>query len=82
MVHPRRWWAADYPMVHPNTIRRLIRRNARLARDIMGIGFKSADVIAERLGISKTAMIRARAGIAYALMEAVADGHGFLSAAR
>ena len=47
----------------------------RLARDIMGIGFKSADVIAERLGISKTAMIRARAGIAYALMEAVADGH-------
>ena len=32
-------------------------------------------LLRERLGISKTAMIRARAGIAYALMEAVADGH-------
>jgi exodeoxyribonuclease V alpha subunit len=47
----------------------------RLARDIAGIGFKSADLIAERLGIAKTAMIRAQAGIEYALMEAVADGH-------
>ncbi|HKU25740.1 MAG TPA: helix-hairpin-helix domain-containing protein, partial [Candidatus Sulfotelmatobacter sp.] len=46
-----------------------------LARDIVGIGFKSADLIAERLGVAKTAMIRARAGIEYALMEAVADGH-------
>jgi len=31
----------------------------RLARDITGIGFKSADLIAERLGISRTAMVRA-----------------------
>src|SRR6516162_6083408 len=46
-----------------------------LARDIAGIGFKSADLIAGRLGIAKTAMIRAQAGIEYALMEAVADGH-------
>jgi exodeoxyribonuclease V alpha subunit len=46
-----------------------------LARDIVGIGFKSADLIAERLGIAKTAMIRAQAGIEYALMEAVAEGH-------
>ena len=46
-----------------------------LARDIVGIGFKSADLIAERLGIAKSAMIRARAGIEYALMEAIAGGH-------
>ena len=46
-----------------------------LARDIVGIGFKSADLIAERLGISKTAPIRAQAGVVYALTEAVADGH-------
>ena len=46
-----------------------------LARDIVGIGFKSADLIAERLGISRTAMIRAQAGLEYALMEALADGH-------
>src|SRR4051812_3117264 len=47
----------------------------RLARDIRGIGFKSADQIAMRLGIAKTAMIRARAGISYALAEALDDGH-------
>ena len=38
----------------------------RLARDIRGIGFKSADQIAMRLGIENTAMIRARAGVSYA----------------
>ena len=47
----------------------------RLARDIRGIGFKTADAIAMKLGIEKTAMIRVRAGIAYALSEAMDDGH-------
>jgi exodeoxyribonuclease V alpha subunit len=47
----------------------------RLARDIRGIGFKSADQIAMRLGIEKTAMIRARAGISHALAEAMDEGH-------
>ncbi len=41
----------------------------RLARDIRGIGFKTADAIAMKLGIEKTAMIRIRAGISYALSE-------------
>jgi exodeoxyribonuclease V alpha subunit len=47
----------------------------RLARDIRGIGFKTADAIAMKLGIEKTAMIRVRAGISYALTEAMDDGH-------
>jgi exodeoxyribonuclease V alpha subunit len=47
----------------------------RLARDIRGIGFKTADAIAMRLGIEKTAMIRVRAGISYALTEAMDNGH-------
>ena len=47
----------------------------RLARDIQGIGFITADAIAARLGIEKTAMVRARAGIAYALAEAMDEGH-------
>ena len=47
----------------------------RLARDIKGIGFLTADQIAETLGIEKTAMIRARAGISYTLTEAVSEGH-------
>ena len=47
----------------------------RLARDIRGIGFKTADAIAMRLGIGTTAMIRIRAGVGHALTEAMDDGH-------
>ena len=47
----------------------------RLARDIRGIGFRTADAIAMRLGIGKTAMVRLRAGVAHALTEAMDDGH-------
>ena len=47
----------------------------RLAADIRGIGFLSADRIAASLGIERTAMIRARAGIGHALVEAMDDGH-------
>ncbi|WP_254217219.1 ATP-dependent RecD-like DNA helicase [Synechococcus sp. CCY 9618] len=47
----------------------------RLARDIRGIGFRTADAIAARLGIKPEAMIRLRAGINYALLEASGDGH-------
>ncbi len=36
----------------------------RLARDIRGIGFRTADQIAINVGIEKTALIRVRAGIA------------------
>ena len=54
----------------------LVKENPyRLARDIRGIGFKTADQLAQRLGIPKESMLRARAGISYALMDAVADGH-------
>ena len=47
----------------------------RLARDIRGIGFKTADTIAMKLGIEKTALVRVRAGISYALTEAMDEGH-------
>ncbi|MEE4235267.1 MAG: ATP-dependent RecD-like DNA helicase [Anderseniella sp.] len=47
----------------------------RLARDIRGIGFRTADAIAMKLGIDKSAMVRVRAGISYALSEAMNEGH-------
>ena len=47
----------------------------RLARDIRGIGFLTADRVAEKLGIEKTAMIRVRTGISFALAEAMDEGH-------
>ena len=47
----------------------------RLARDVRGIGFKTADTIAMRLGLEKTAMVRVRAGVSFALGEAMDEGH-------
>ncbi len=48
----------------------------RLVQDIRGIGFKSADTIAQKLGISHDSLVRARAGLNYALLESSANnGH-------
>jgi len=60
----------------PNDAVQVISENPyRLARDIGGIGFRTADQIAGKVGIEKTAMIRLRAGISYALAEAMEKGH-------
>ena len=47
----------------------------RLAADIRGIGFLSADTIAQKIGLAKDSPLRARAGISYALSEAASQGH-------
>lgn len=47
----------------------------QLARDIRGIGFKSADKIAANLGMKPTAPMRVQAGVSYALLEATGEGH-------
>ncbi len=46
-----------------------------LARDIRGIGFKTADQIAQRMGIAPDSDLRARAGVEYVLQELTQDGH-------
>ena len=46
-----------------------------LARDISGIGFKTADDIARKLGIPEDSILRARAGLSHALLEAGGNGH-------
>ncbi len=46
-----------------------------LAREIRGIGFKSADQIAQKVGIAKDSPLRARAGISHILLEATDEGH-------
>jgi len=47
----------------------------RLARDIKGIGFRTADAIAMKMGITREAPQRVRAGISFALQEATDEGH-------
>lgn len=47
----------------------------RLAQDISGIGFKTADKIAQALGIARDSPLRAQAGILYILHELADEGH-------
>ncbi len=46
-----------------------------LAQDITGIGFKTADQVAQKLGIPADSLIRARAGLRHILLEATGAGH-------
>jgi exodeoxyribonuclease V alpha subunit len=47
----------------------------RLAQDIWGIGFKTADKIAQALGIAKDSPLRIDAGIIHVLHELADEGH-------
>lgn len=47
----------------------------RLAQDIMGIGFKIADAIAQKMGIEKESVIRIDAGIEFVLFQLSGEGH-------
>jgi exodeoxyribonuclease V alpha subunit len=46
-----------------------------LAKDIPGIGFKTADQIAQKVGIPPDSLVRAAAGISHVLLEATGEGH-------
>ncbi|TYK42695.1 ATP-dependent RecD-like DNA helicase [Actinomadura decatromicini] len=50
----------------------------RLASDVWGIGFKTADTIAQAVGIPHDSPERIKAGLQYTLSEAADDGHCFL----
>jgi exodeoxyribonuclease V alpha subunit len=47
----------------------------RLAEDIAGIGFKTADQIAQKVGIPVDSLVRACAGLNHVLLEATGQGH-------
>jgi len=47
----------------------------RLANDIWGVGFQTADELAERLGIDRSSPLRARAALRYVLQQLSQDGH-------
>ena len=64
-----------YKTYGDNAIEQVQENPYRLALDIQGIGFKTADTIALRLGISKDSLIRAQAGVRHALQEWSGEGH-------
>jgi exodeoxyribonuclease V alpha subunit len=54
----------------------VVRENPyRLASDVFGIGFVTADRIADGLGFSRDSVLRSEAGILYVLSQLMEDGH-------
>ena len=54
----------------------IVRENPyRLAHDIFGIGFLTADRIAQQCGVEKNSLIRAEAGIIYVMQRLAEEGH-------
>jgi exodeoxyribonuclease V alpha subunit len=56
-------------------IARVTENPYRLALDIWGIGFKTADTIAQKLGIPRDSLLRAQAGVRHALQVWSEQGH-------
>ncbi|MEA2008507.1 MAG: helix-hairpin-helix domain-containing protein, partial [Chloroflexota bacterium] len=58
---------------------RIVQNNPyQLARDIYGVGFKTADKLAQDLGLEANHPSRLEAGLVYALSEKTNDGHVYL----
>jgi len=60
------------------TIEQIKENPYRMAEDVFGIGFKTADKIARRLGMPKDAPERVQASITYTLSRAAEQGHVYL----
>jgi exodeoxyribonuclease V alpha subunit len=61
-----------------DTVKRVRENPYRLAFDVWGIGFLSADRLADSLGIGKQTPVRVEAGVRHALEEAGSEGHVYL----
>ena len=64
-----------YKTYGKNAIEKVQGNPYALAKDIHGIGFKTADQIAQKIGIPVDSLIRACAGLSHVLLEATGEGH-------
>lgn len=67
-----------YKMYGRDTINIISENPYRLSEDVYGIGFKTADRIAQKMGIGKESPYRIEAGLKFALMESAGEGHCYL----
>ncbi|MDR1664259.1 MAG: AAA family ATPase, partial [Clostridiales bacterium] len=67
-----------YRQYKENTVDAVKSNPYRLADDIDGIGFKTADAIARNIGVAADAETRVAAGVRYTLWEAANSGHTYL----
>ncbi|MDE5936371.1 MAG: AAA family ATPase, partial [Ruminococcus sp.] len=69
-------FAAKIYRMYGNDSIKIVKSNPyRLADDIWGIGFKTADSIASKLGFEKNCFTRCRSGILYTLNQLADEGH-------
>lgn len=62
-----------------NSVYRVMEENPyQIADHVPGVGFKTADEIASKIGIHTDSDFRIRSGIVYVLLQAVGDGHIYL----
>jgi exodeoxyribonuclease V alpha subunit len=64
-----------YRLYGSDAIRLISENPYRLARDVRGIGFASADRIAAAFGIARESLLRLRAGLSHVLSDAMDEGH-------
>lgn len=64
-----------YKTYGEEAIARVAENPYRLALDIHGIGFRTADALALNLGIPRDSLMRAQAGVRHVLQEMAQDGH-------
>jgi exodeoxyribonuclease V alpha subunit len=67
-----------YQIYKENTIDTVKTNPYKLADDIIGIGFKTADIIAEKTGVQRNSVYRVKSGIKYILSEMALKGHTYL----
>lgn len=70
-----------YKLYGEDAIARIRANPYLLARDIPGIGFKSADAVGDKLGFGHDSILRARGGLQHILSEATGEGHTALPTA-
>ncbi|MEX0940124.1 MAG: ATP-dependent RecD-like DNA helicase [Candidatus Babeliales bacterium] len=73
--------AKIYKKYGQNSIAVLKENPYRLAEEIWGIGFKSADMVAQQLGFEKNSIKRVKAGFIYSIGQATNNGHLYVQLA-
>lgn len=57
----------------------IVRDNPYRLTEIWGIGFKTADTVAQKMGYDKQSVYRCRSGVLYVLSDCSNDGHCFMT---
>ena len=67
-----------YKKYGKDTINIISQNPYQLSEDVQGIGFKTADIIAKRMGISEISPFRIEAGLKFTMMNSAGEGHCYL----